>query len=303
MSSKIPSGKNSESKFTRCETCHQDILSEKMFLHEGFCRRNNIFCEHCEKVFLKTDFDEHLKDLRNSINSAKSTDIDEKENIPVIKEIKQTITTVVNPNIRYEFVEMPSIEEYKINTPIIISENGNILSSGNNNEYILPYLGINVENKDYRNIFEQNNCYSSANNEGYLDYINNQGISTNVMNIQNNYINNYANYSFNNYQNNSEYSYNNEKKIKTSPIKKYKKIKLEKIPRDNHSKLNIHLKSPIIQSKYQYNTERNINPIDFNKEYLTIEPKEVRINKIKVIKKFKSPRRITTSIKFNDMLK
>ena len=76
-----------------------------MFLHEGFCKRNNVFCEHCEKVFLKTDYDEHLKDLRNSItNSAKSTDIGDNEEIPVVPIINQTITTVVNPNTYYEFI-------------------------------------------------------------------------------------------------------------------------------------------------------------------------------------------------------
>ena len=152
MTSKNISEKNIKSKYTRCDTCRQDILSEKMFLHEGFCKRNNIFCEHCEKVFLKTDYDEHLKDLRNSItNSAKSTEIDENEAIPVIPVINQTITTVVNPNTYYEFIEMPMTEEYKVNKPIVISESGNILSSQNTNDYLLPFLGIQTSYNDYSN--------------------------------------------------------------------------------------------------------------------------------------------------------
>ena len=88
MSSENFSEKKAESSYTRCNNCRQDILSEKMFLHEGFCHRNNIYCDHCDKVFLKTDYEEHLKDLRNSMtNSSKSTEIDETEYIPVIHEI------------------------------------------------------------------------------------------------------------------------------------------------------------------------------------------------------------------------
>ena len=51
----------------------------------------------------------------------------------------------------FEYIEMPMVEEYKINKPIIISENGQILSNKNNNEALLPYLGINSaksNNKD-----------------------------------------------------------------------------------------------------------------------------------------------------------
>ena len=152
MSLKKPSVSNPESKITRCKTCRQDIATEKMFLHEGFCQRNNVFCEHCEKVFLKNDYDEHLKDLRNSINSSKSTAIDENEPIPVVNVIpviKQSITTTINPNTIYEYVEMPFTEEYKVNNPIVISESGSIISSQNKNEFILPSLGINAMHDDF----------------------------------------------------------------------------------------------------------------------------------------------------------
>ena len=53
MSSNAISNSKTESKLIKCQNCRQDILSSKMFLHEGFCQRNNIFCEHCNKVFLK----------------------------------------------------------------------------------------------------------------------------------------------------------------------------------------------------------------------------------------------------------
>ena len=44
---------------------------------------------------------------------------------------------------------MPMTEEYKINKPIIISEDGHILSNKNKNEYLLPFFGIkNVKKND-----------------------------------------------------------------------------------------------------------------------------------------------------------
>ena len=46
---------------------------------------------------------------------------------------------------------MPLTEEYKVNKPIVISESGNILSSQNTNEYLLPYLGISTRSNDYSN--------------------------------------------------------------------------------------------------------------------------------------------------------
>ena len=223
MTSKNISEKNIKSKYTRCDTCRQDILSEKMFLHEGFCKRNNVFCEHCEKVFLKTDFDEHLKDIRNSItNSAKSTEIDEneKEEISVIPVINQTITTVVNPNTYYEFIEMPLTEEYKVNKPIVISENGNILSSKNINEYLLPFLGIPTSSDDYNNYKYDVNISKNINK--------NNIIYRNVFQNQINHYNNYRSYTYNNIQNNKV---NSTYKIQETNNKQINK----KMPQDNYN--------------------------------------------------------------------
>ncbi len=61
-----------ESNIIECKNCRQGILADKMFLHEGFCLRNNAYCEHCEKVFLKKDYDEHVKTISNS--QTKKTD-------------------------------------------------------------------------------------------------------------------------------------------------------------------------------------------------------------------------------------
>ena len=233
MSSENFSEKKAESLYTKCENCRQNILSDKMFLHEGFCQRNNTYCDHCDKVFLKTDYEEHLKDLRNSMtNSAKSTDIDETEYIPIIHEIKQSITTTttVNPNTYYEFVEMPLTEEYTINSPIVISEGGQILSSQNNNDYILLYLGINATdnyNYNYGIEYGLNDIYNSNDNsymQNNFDYLlNNQNEYRNDNYTQINFINNNANYHLNNYQINLNVSNNEQKEIKKCPTDKQKK--------------------------------------------------------------------------------
>ena len=44
---------------------------------------------------------------------------------------------------------MPIVEQFTIRNPIIISENGQILSNKNKNEFLLPYFGINnVQNNN-----------------------------------------------------------------------------------------------------------------------------------------------------------
>jgi len=50
-----------EEKYIKCKNCRQNILESKMFLHEGFCLRNNKLCPECDKFFLVQEYDEHLK--------------------------------------------------------------------------------------------------------------------------------------------------------------------------------------------------------------------------------------------------
>jgi hypothetical protein len=261
MSTKNINNSKEETKLTKCENCRQDIISEKMFLHEGFCHRNNVFCEHCQKVFLKTDYEQHIKDLpknltsekkeSSSTNTQKSTSNDEE---PAI--IKNTIN--VNPNPSLEYVQMPLVEEYTINAPIIISENGQIVSNKNKNEYILPFLGINpVSNY---NIYQNKNIYQmnmpqtytvedlkrflGTNNEQDIAQIfelnNNQikqnNITNNINFYNNNQLNdfnydiNYTNQNtntnnFNNYSNEVNKNLNNNNK-KYSKIISYNKNKV-----------------------------------------------------------------------------
>ena len=56
----------------KCKNCGQNVLKDKMFLHEGFCSRNNVYCEHCEKVFLKKDYEEHVKLFKTSLTNKES---------------------------------------------------------------------------------------------------------------------------------------------------------------------------------------------------------------------------------------
>ena len=168
MSTKNINNSKEETKLTKCKNCRQDIISEKMFLHEGFCHRNNVFCEHCQKVFLKKDYEQHIKDLpknltsekkeSSSTNTQKSTSNDEEPTL-----IKNTIN--INPNPSLEYVQMPLVEEYTINAPIIISENGQIVSDKNKNEYILPFLGINPVSNN--NIFQNENIYQENRQQTY----------------------------------------------------------------------------------------------------------------------------------------
>ena len=148
------SEKKDNKKKIHCKNCRQEILAEKMFLHEGFCFRNNIYCEHCDKVFLKQDFEMHLINSKNDKKRMLRTPDrpKKKEKAAKIRTINiYTSPIITRKKTTFEYIEMPMVEEYKINKPIIISENGQILSNKNNNEALLPYLGISSaksNNKD-----------------------------------------------------------------------------------------------------------------------------------------------------------
>ena len=141
-----------QSKLVMCKNCHQDILEDKMFLHEGFCIRNNAYCEHCERVFLKKDYDEHCKNISKRQNDSlslgqKSPETNSESGKPnsdnnnSSNNIKEN-DELLNPKPSVEFVLMPATELFQINNPIIIS-NGQIVSEKNQNEFLLPYIGIN----------------------------------------------------------------------------------------------------------------------------------------------------------------
>ena len=146
MASKVDSDSKEDSKLIRCKNCRQDILASKMFLHEGFCHRNNIFCDHCKKVFLKKDYENHFK-INSNKKERKSQRLKNKKQKEILKIDVYRSPIITKRNTTFEFVEMPMTEEFKINNPIIISEDGKIISMKNKNEYLLPYFGINSAQK------------------------------------------------------------------------------------------------------------------------------------------------------------
>ena len=222
----------------RCDNCRQDIERKKMFLHEGFCHRNNVFCEHCEQVFLKEDYEQHIIDLPKNLtskkddiskNSNKSTSNEEEATIPVIS---QQITTI-NPNTSLEFVHLPLVEEYTINTPIVISESGEIVSNKNKNEFLLPFLGINpIHSYNYTN----------------------QYIMNTNSNIQNSY-KNYSTYTFGgqsqSYQNNLRNTFNYYEGNLQTNYQKYDNIFTKNFIEPNYNK--------VYEENYQVNNNIVIN--------------------------------------------
>ena len=146
-------------KLIMCKNCHQDILKDKMFLHEGFCIRNNVYCEHCERVFLKKDYEDHIKTIPKNLSKNKNDTQSQSQKSPETRSEsgRPNSTTDYNDSINnfndnneplypmpsMEFVQMPPTELFHINKPIIIAD-GKIVSNKNKNEFLLPYLGINT---------------------------------------------------------------------------------------------------------------------------------------------------------------
>lgn len=84
---------------------------------------------------------------------------------------------------------MPLTEEYTtINNPIIISPNGQIVSNKNKNDYLLPYLGINLIQNNYNNNLSNLNLFSTDQNFNYdtEDFLN-AGKQNNFTDIQNSF--------------------------------------------------------------------------------------------------------------------
>jgi hypothetical protein len=181
-----------------CKNCRQDILAEKMFLHEGFCTRNNVFCEHCEKVFLKKDFNYHIKNLSKKENEKKEeANLDNGNKIRTINIYRSPVIT--KKSTHFEYIEMPIVEQFTIRNPIIISENGQILSNKNKNEFLLPYFGINnVQNNNissdefFKNdiilneeeILKESHAFITS-NKGIIDDIVSEGIMRNSLSTGN----------------------------------------------------------------------------------------------------------------------
>ena len=216
---------SSNEQTIKCENCRQDILANKMFLHEGFCQRNNVFCEHCERVYLKKDYKEHILEIsvnltkknRESISKQIETNINNNNhnnnNNNINNNITQKETNInnnniiqketninninnniiqknlkVNNNVIYQQERSNWIEQYSINAPIIIGPNGEIVSKKNKNDFLLPILGI--ENVRYNNNSNINNNYFPSDdiyfNKNYYYNLNNDIFNYEKFNYFNN---------------------------------------------------------------------------------------------------------------------
>ena len=166
----------------KCNSCRQYIPSSKMFLHEGFCQKNNIFCEHCEKVFLRKDYDAHILELSKNLSNTNKQSIikrlktdfkgfkSDKSNINKNDNniIHRTIDSkrLNNKKIR---IKIPVLEEYKIRKPIVIEPNGNI-TYGKNNDYLFSLFNFDFiknnisNNQKYNVIFNTEYNYDMSNN-------------------------------------------------------------------------------------------------------------------------------------------
>ena len=293
MSSKDISKTSEEKKdikLVRCENCRQEIASDKMFLHEGFCKRNNTFCEHCERIFLKEDYEQHIKDIskkkapkdgpkdeESSINSKKSETNDE-EKPPIIHQIETTI----NPTTEFEYIHMPLVEEYTINNPIIISD-GQIVSDKNKNEYLLPFLGISPT-RTLNNFVNDTNFYK---NQELLN-IQKKNQYKNIYNLKNidnkNHFytikknNTYNNFNFYNNNTNQLHFLNDLNKINPD-LTKYNKINYDN---DNLKKKNN--KIIINNNIITYNDNKNISKIHNYFSNESTPEKALLCKKIKIYK-------------------
>ena len=292
-----------KSKLIMCKNCHQDILEEKMFLHEGFCIRNNAYCEHCERVFLKKDYDEHCKNITKRKSDSlslgqKSLETNSESGKP--NSDHNDSSNNINENVELynaqpslEVVLMPATELFHINSPIIIS-NGQIVSEKNQNEYLLPYIGIN----DFQNsqkseeildkminqgeIFKENNKYSSRGSYKIEDL---QNILTKDNNNCKNQVNNNENNFRDSKNSNISKEKNNKKHLRLSENINF--FNVQERPKNNNSFRNNVNYTDVNLSEYNKNNQENNNY--FNLKNIIVN------NKLK----YKLKKRINNKNNFN----
>ena len=169
--------KKSESKI-KCKSCRQYISSDKMFLHEGFCNKNNIFCEHCEQVFLREEYDSHILEIsKNLSNKNKQTVI--KRLTTDFNGFRNNINNdniIVKP-IKKNSMRIPIIEEYSVRKPIYIGPYSNI----NDDDFHLTLQDLDLIRKS----IYKSQRYNLIFNTEY-----NYGVRKNI--IRNNQINYYS---------------------------------------------------------------------------------------------------------------
>ena len=97
---------------TKCENCRLDIPKSKIMLHQGFCLRNNKYCPTCSKVYLISEFDEHLK-----THNPENKKLQIKEPNKIKAKFIQTIpdkTTITNQKINESSIKVINQKEPEI---------------------------------------------------------------------------------------------------------------------------------------------------------------------------------------------
>ena len=169
--------KKSESDI-KCKSCRQYISSDKMFLHEGFCNKNNIFCEHCEQVFLREEYDRHILEISKNLSIKNKQSVIKR----LSTDFKEFLNKSINDDIKVRQIKrnsmrIPIIEEYRIRKPIYIGPYSDI-----NNDFHLTLNDLEL----IRRSLCKTKKYNLVTNSGY-----NYGITKNI--IRNKHINYYNN--------------------------------------------------------------------------------------------------------------
>ena len=155
----------------KCKSCRQYIPSHKMFLHEGFCQKNNIFCEHCDQVFLRKDYDQHILEISKNLSKTNKDSI--------IKRLKTDFKDFKNENynnndyftkeknVRKKSMKItiPIIEQLTIRKPIVIGPYGNILPA-KNDDYLISLFNSNLMIKNFQRSPKYNLVLNTKYNEG-----------------------------------------------------------------------------------------------------------------------------------------
>ena len=155
----------------KCKSCRQYIPSHKMFLHEGFCQKNNIFCEHCDQVFLRKDYDQHILEISKNLSKTNKDSI--------IKRLKTDFKDFKNENYNNNDyftkeknvkkksmkITIPIIEQLTIRKPIVIGPYGNILPA-KNDDYLISLFNSNLMVKNFQRSPKYNLVLNTKYNEG-----------------------------------------------------------------------------------------------------------------------------------------
>ena len=99
-----------------CTNCQSEIEDSKMFLHEGFCKKNIKYCFKCKEKIPIEEYEEHLEN-HNTKKSEQKEETEQKEEKNSIKENVHNPTSKEELNIECQYCSLPldphEIEEHE----------------------------------------------------------------------------------------------------------------------------------------------------------------------------------------------